>query len=463
MRHIWHTAVGLSGTLACARCDTSIFFSLKQFRNFVYLANKRKRRKSRLFLCSRIKCFVKCLNIDSFVFLGIHSTSLIAFRILTKLFWIYNIAICDRSLVKYQTFKFCNSKHSKMADVKHTPKELLDMLKSYHLDSDEEAFGSEENVVCSNESESLLSEDDSTTSEEDSSRESSSQEANILESIHQWSTSLTKAEKLEFTGKCGLQEDLSSSITPVELFEHFFDHDVVMLMVSETNKYAQQFIKEQQLSQHARMQRWKEVTEDEMRKFLGVTLLTGLIKFPRIEDYWKKDPLFFHPILHHIQMPYNRFSLILKNWHFCDNEKSPPGDRLYKISKLMDMLSSNIQKMYSPGEEVSIDEVEITHNGRIVHRKRSSSDRRKRGVRMYKLCDRSGYVWNVSIHCGGKLSKSKIPGLNNSGSIVVHLAESLLDCGRVLAAGSWCSSVELATYLRSISQHGVLWSSTRQS
>lgn len=339
-----------------------------------------------------------------------------------------------------------------MAEKKYTTKELLDMLKSYHIDSDEESiFGSHEDTDYSSESEMLPSEDDTATSEEEAATqlehmgEGSSRNVNISGAT--WSMNIVKTEKLAFTGKCGLQTELLANITPIELFEHFFDRDIIMLMVSETNRYAQQYISRQQLSQHARMKKWKEVTEDDMRKFIGIILLTGLIKLPRLEDYWKKDPLFFHPLFHHIQMSYNRFALILKNWHFCDNEEAT-ADRLYKISRIMDMVFSNIQKLYIPGAEVSIDETTISHNGYLHFRQCNTSDRHRHRIKIYKLCDMSGYVWNASVYCGGGSSKNKIPGLSYSGSVVIGLGELLLSCGRLFAADSWYSSVELASYLK---------------
>ena len=59
------------------------------------------------------------------------------------------------------------------------------------------------------------------------------------------------------------------------------------LMVSETNKYAEQFLALHQLRRSARMRRWTDVTT-EMEKFLGIILATGLIQLPKMEDYWKK-------------------------------------------------------------------------------------------------------------------------------------------------------------------------------
>ena len=59
---------------------------------------------------------------------------------------------------------------------------------------------------------------------------------------------------------------------PIALFRQFFDDKIIGLMVSETNKYAEQFLASHQLGRSARMRRWTDVTTTEMEKFLEITL-----------------------------------------------------------------------------------------------------------------------------------------------------------------------------------------------
>ena len=108
--------------------------------------------------------------------------------------------------------------------------------------------------------------------------------------------------------------------------------------------------------------------KEEMRKFLGVILLTGLINYPNMEDCWKKDVLYYHPIFHQIDMSYNRFALLLKNWHCANNLDAQQNDRLHKISLFMKMLITNIQSVYVPNCEISVDETMISHRGRLLFR-----------------------------------------------------------------------------------------------
>ena len=100
---------------------------------------------------------------------------------------------------------------------------------------------------------------------------------------------------------------------PIALFWQFFDNEIVGLMVSENNKYAEQFLASHQLRRSARMRRWTDVTRNEMEKCLEIILATGLIQLPKMEDYWKKDNFYYYPMFHQLTISYNRFVLLQEN------------------------------------------------------------------------------------------------------------------------------------------------------
>lgn len=116
-----------------------------------------------------------------------------------------------------------------------------------------------------------------------------------------------------------------------------------------------------------RMSRWKHVDNAEMKKFLGIYMLTGIIKFPTLESYWKTDPFFYYPLMHKINMSYNRFVAILRCWHFVDNfAERDPNDRLYKVQPLIDIVMDNCRKLVTPKECVVVDESMVPFQGRLL-------------------------------------------------------------------------------------------------
>ena len=113
------------------------------------------------------------------------------------------------------------------------------------------------------------------------------------------------------------------------------------------------------------MRRWTGVTTTEMEKFLEIILATGLIQLPKMEDYWKKDDFYYHPMFHKLNITYNRFVLLLKNWHVADNQTASTDDKLYKVADFVQKLISKFQAVYHPGKEVAVDETMISHRGRL--------------------------------------------------------------------------------------------------
>lgn len=99
-----------------------------------------------------------------------------------------------------------------------------------------------------------------------------------------------------FTGNPGLHlpEGFSDTPTPLDFYQLFFTEDVLKSWKVETNRYAATVcrLKRQggNLSPRSLYNLWKPVTMDEMRWFLAILIHMGLVKKPRIEDYWSTHP-----------------------------------------------------------------------------------------------------------------------------------------------------------------------------
>ena len=70
------------------------------------------------------------------------------------------------------------------------------------------------------------------------------------------------------------------------------ENDIIDVLVTETNLYAQQHIAMKSrspriLGSHSRLQNWIPVTLDKMLAFLGIVLSMGIIKKPTFESYWE--------------------------------------------------------------------------------------------------------------------------------------------------------------------------------
>ncbi|CAH1955745.1 unnamed protein product [Acanthoscelides obtectus] len=226
-----------------------------------------------------------------------------------------------------------------------------------------------------------------------------------------WSSTVKMLQRHQFTGKSGLLKNIirfdgsDGNVRPVDIFLSFINNEVLELMVQETNRYAQQFLNNRQLRRSSRLRRWKNTDISEMK----------------------------------------RFALLLKCWHFVDNNLHRDNEsRTYKVQPLIDMVLSNIRQTYCAGEIVVIDETMIPFRGRLKFRQYNPSKSSKYGVKIYKLCTTKGFTYSFSIYCG---DDPKIPELDQPGSVVVNLAEGLLNEGRLIITDNFYTSIPLAKYL----------------
>lgn len=230
----------------------------------------------------------------------------------------------------------------------------------------------------------------------------------------------------------GAIEELTEK-SPYDFFKYFITNDIINYMVVETNRYALQKIQKEILPNQSRLRKWKEVDILEMEKFLGILLWMGLNRMPKMSNYWSKSPLYSSNIKN--VMSRNKFALLLRVWHFSDNEKCPANNPLFKIQPFVDILLQRFQKAIVPQKEVYIDETRVPLTGRLTFK----NQHYKFGIKLFKLCIKDGYTYNIKICCGTEAK----PG----SSVVMTLMRDLLDSGRILYTDNIYTSVHLAHQL----------------
>lgn len=108
-----------------------------------------------------------------------------------------------------------------------------------------------------------------------------------------------------FTGQPGLKVPVGGT-KPTDYYRLYLSDDLVEHFVTETNRYASQTIVTiGPQKQFTRLKKWREADSPEMKKFIGLVLLTGLVSKPSLESYWSTLPILYVPIFSQI-MPRNR-------------------------------------------------------------------------------------------------------------------------------------------------------------
>ena len=114
---------------------------------------------------------------------------------------------------------------------------------------------------------------------------------------------------------------LTSTSTPLELFNQFFTPEVWDLMVQETNRYAASTI----AASTARSTRpWTDTTVQELQAFIGIIILMGIVRLPRLELYWsQKYPEVRISSIADV-MSQTRFEQLFRFLHLNDNANQIP-------------------------------------------------------------------------------------------------------------------------------------------
>ena len=128
--------------------------------------------------------------------------------------------------------------------------------------------------------------------------------------------------------------------------------EILTLIVSETNRFAEQFFEKTQSTSYTNL--WEPVELAEIKIFLGLVMLMGIIHKPSLPMYWSKEELLSTPIFSKV-MRRDRFNLILKVLHYNNNgddsydENGDDRDRIHKLRLFINALRKRFQNVYSPG------------------------------------------------------------------------------------------------------------------
>ncbi|CAF0828922.1 unnamed protein product [Didymodactylos carnosus] len=126
---------------------------------------------------------------------------------------------------------------------------------------------------------------------------------------------------------------LTESIDPIDIFNKFFTTDIIDMIVTQTNVYG-----EKKSLAKGSPNNWQKVNENNIRCFLGVLIIMGLHRVPRLRDYWSRNKVFYTEMIANV-MPRNEFYQLFSALHLneaFDSEElsslSPPD---YLLSDLI--------------------------------------------------------------------------------------------------------------------------------
>lgn len=276
-------------------------------------------------------------------------------------------------------------------------------------------------------------------------------------SLPPWSSTAPQLPKISFSGSHKLMCDPQGH-DPIDFFNLYFTDDFLQLVVRETNAFAEALFL-RGATERSRITDWKELDLAELKIFLGIVFLMGIIKLNRINDYWNTGEMFsFHYISS--RMSRDRFLNIRQAFHLARNPVAgdPIVDPLYKIRPLLDHFHQRTEDVVYPNKELCIDESMSPWRGRISFRQYIPQKRHKYGIKLYMLTEPNGLIHRFLIYAGSR--DPDVSGQGHTAKVVHKLVNDFKGSGHSLYMDRYYNSVPLA---RELKDQKVLLSGTLRS
>ncbi|ROI62454.1 Chimeric ERCC6-PGBD3 protein [Anabarilius grahami] len=132
-------------------------------------------------------------------------------------------------------------------------------------------------------------------------------------------------------------------MSPLDIFSQYFDDKVLKILCENTNKNAVRNL------ERGRKFTWAEICPEEMKKYIGLLLYTGVMDLPKVRDFWRKKTLFHVPFPATV-MSRDRFLTISCNLHISDPMEDAENDKkrgteaydcLHRVQSLLDIMRNS--------------------------------------------------------------------------------------------------------------------------
>ncbi|XP_064083929.1 piggyBac transposable element-derived protein 3-like [Macrobrachium nipponense] len=173
-----------------------------------------------------------------------------------------------------------------------------------------------------------------------------------------------------------------------DIFKLFFTDEMVEHITEQTNLYA---VRDKNCTNF-------HVAKDEIKKILGLMLMSGYHSVPSENDYWSTSEDLEIPIFPKT-MSRDRFRSIKRYLPVADTSNLADS-KIAKVLPLLEMLRERCQANGIFHEYLSIDESMIPYHGHHSTKQYLKNKPLRFGYKMWMLCSADGYPYNFELYCG---------------------------------------------------------------
>lgn len=225
-------------------------------------------------------------------------------------------------------------------------------------------------------------------------------------------------------------------LSPLNYFIKYVPDSLFDDMVHYTNLYAEQ----------KEVKKWKPTDKLEIRKFIGLHIWMGNLKFPRIEMYYQRE---LQMKIFTDSIPLYRFYQLRTNFHVIDVLGIAPDctDKFVRVRPLMNSVRARCLEL--PLEEyLSVDEQMIPCRGRLtkgVKQYVKIKPKIKWGIKNLVLCGKSGLAYDFICYQGEstEFDRKVLANFGLGATIVLHLSSRITRSGHKLYFDNYFSTFAL--------------------
>lgn len=227
--------------------------------------------------------------------------------------------------------------------------------------------------------------------------------------------------------------------TASDCFCSVFDQQVIDIVIKYTNIEAKK-----------KRTNWKEIDRAELLAFIGLLIIAGVDRSSK-RNYEEFFGLLRGMPIFRATMGLKRFKDLLRFMRFDDKgtrSDRRSRDKLAPIRDVFDLINRNLKRMYSPGQNLTIDEQLVPFRGRCSFKQYIPSKPDKYGLKIFWICDaKTFYPLNAVPYLGRERSGSSRQ-TNIGQNIVIELSQPYFNSNRTVTFDNFFTNYELAQYLK---------------
>lgn len=235
------------------------------------------------------------------------------------------------------------------------------------------------------------------------------------------------------------ENELEEILQPLEYFKRYITDGILEEMVDKTNLYAHQ----------QNLAGFIPTNKDEIETFLGLHVMMGCLRFPRISMYWEKV-LGIGVFLEN--MTRNRFYKLRTNLHLVNNlgKDTHNKDRFHKVRPIFNAVRKRCLDLERE-QKLCVDEQICPFKGQLNVKQYVKGKPTPWGIKLFIMCGESGLIYDFLLYQGKttELEENLQTTFGQGAAIVIHLSQSVTSPYSELYFDNYFSSYNLFRYLKS--------------